>query len=71
MQSKQLALLTKLEQLGQECNSLRTDLTSALHDREGMSLMLAELEQKCGQLQHQLMIEEVSTYIYFTICIND
>ena len=59
MQGKQLALLSKLEQLGQECNSLRIDLGNALHEREGMSFILTELEHKCSQLQQQLMIEEV------------
>lgn len=59
MQGKQLALLSKLEQLGQECNSLRVDLGSALHEREGMSFILTELEHKCGQLQQQLIIEQV------------
>lgn len=63
MQSKQLALLTKLEQLGQDCNTLRTDLGNALHEREGMSVMLTELDQKCAQLQQQLIIEEVSSFV--------
>ena len=75
MQGKQLALLSKLEQLGQECNSLRTDLGSALHEREGMSLVLTELEQKCSQLQQQLMIEQVRMlrdllYLHNMYCIN-
>ena len=64
MQGKQLALLTKLDQLGQECNSLRSDLGNALHDREGMSMILTELEQKCSQLQQQLIVEEVHMYTY-------
>ena len=59
MQGKQLALLNKLEQLGQECNSLRVDLGSTLHEREGMAFILTELEHKCSQLQQQLIIEEV------------
>ena len=63
MQGKQLALLSKLEQFGQECNTLRADLGTALHDREGMVLMLTDLEQKCGQLQQQLIIEEVCIYV--------
>lgn len=68
MQSKQLALLSKLEQLGYECNTLRADLNSVLHEREGMSLVLTNLEQKCGQLQQQLMIEEVYNNLYNNIC---
>ena len=63
MQGKQLALLGKLEQLGQECNTLRVDLGAALHDREGMALMLTNLEHKCGQLQQQLIIEEVCIHV--------
>ena len=59
MQGKHLTLLSKLEQLGQECNTLRTDLGGTLHDREAMAHVLSELELKCGQLQQQLIMEEV------------
>ena len=68
MQGKHLALLSKLEQLGLECNSLRTDLGCALHEREAMSHVLSELEHKCGQMQQQLIMEEV--YHTFT-CIEN
>ena len=63
MQGKQIALLSKLEQLGQECNTLRADLGTALHNRDGMAMILTDLEQKCGQLQQQLIIEEVCMHV--------
>jgi len=59
MQSKQLALQNKLEQLGKECSSLRTDLSAAVHGKEEMSLTLNEVEQKCCDLHDKLTKEEV------------
>ena len=59
MQSKQLALQNKLEQLGKQCTSLRTDLNTAVHGREEMSCALNEVELKCHDLHDKLTKEEV------------
>ena len=59
MQSKQLALQNKLEQLGKECTSLRTELNSAVLGREETSSTLNEVEQKCRDLHNKLTKEEV------------
>ena len=59
MQSKQLALQNKLEQLGKECTLLRTELNTAVLGKEETNSTLSEVEQKCHNLYDKLAKEEV------------
>ena len=58
--AKQAAILSRLDDLDQECSDLKEELWKVNNDRGELSSEVAEIQAQCTRLQQQLESEKVS-----------
>ena len=59
LQGKQASLLTRLDELDQECVGLREELEQVEGSRQKLQEEVRDMQTHCDELQQQLHVEEV------------